>query len=437
MRGGRRVNASNSEVVPAGVAELAVREGLGQCTNVFGSRLLKVTVGDGKLLFFEHGLIVFDPGKDPFVMRWDNGTVKEDNTALVGTMSVVHSRHYLYRLTNGEGRTLTLTGGKYPGADIWGPLLQEKVLRAQFPLAVAAIERGETVTFGRVSLSARGITAPRQLARSWTLPWHEVARPRVVSGSLLFNRAGQLVGTGTDIKVREIPNFHLCYALIQYYTNPESSRAGGGTNAPAQNALPDEVAAIAARAGLGQCTAVFGSLTVTMKPGEARLFFFEHGLVAFDPRKEAFVTRWDEVVVTQSVSQTTTPFHSFALTNRDGRKIKLDSMTYPQVQVWGKAINENVLRARFPAALAAVEKGETLWFGPVGISAQGVTAPRRLGFNLALSWPEVALLRVSEGYLCFQHAEKVGLGSRIEVRKIPDFYVCFALMQYYTGGNAV
>jgi len=426
------VSASNSEVLPAGIAELAAREGLGQCTNVFGSRLLKVAVGDSRLLFFEHGLIVFDPGKDPFVMRWDNGTVYQDNTAL-GSKSLIQ---YLYRLVNGEGRKLTLTGGRYPGADVWGTLIQENVLRAQFPPAVAAIERGETVTFGPLSLSAQGITAPRQLARSWTLPWHEVDRPRVVSGSLLFNRAGVMFGTGTEIRVSRIPNFHLCYALIRYFTDPESTRAGGGTNAPAQSSLPGEVAAIAAGAGLGQCTAVFGSLTTTMKPGEARLFFFEQGLVAFDPRRRTFVTRWDEVVVTGSVSPSALPIRTFTLTNGDGQRIKLNNVTYPQVEAWGNAINENVLRARFPAALAAVENGETVRFGPISISAQGVTASRRLGFDLTLSWPEVALLRVSEGFLCFQHATKLGPGVRIDVGRIPNFYVCYALMQHYTGGNA-
>ncbi|WUH76165.1 hypothetical protein OG389_22625 [Streptomyces sp. NBC_00435] len=73
---------------------------------------------------------------------------------------------YLYTLVEPDGSTVELTNF-YADPDRWGAAIQYGITRAQLPGAIAALERGATLQFGGIAVTAGGIATARRGAAHW------------------------------------------------------------------------------------------------------------------------------------------------------------------------------------------------------------------------------------------------------------------------------
>ncbi len=132
---------------------------------------------------YEHGLTAAISGRIQ-VVRYD-------------TTSVFQRR---------AGCTLTDVRGKrvsFRDVQHWGPEILRGVTRTQLPGALAALDRGDRIAFGRLRLSRE---------RLGSVPWARIQRIEILNGSVTLVIDGTWHRPGTP--VAEIPNFSVFLALV-------------------------------------------------------------------------------------------------------------------------------------------------------------------------------------------------------------------------------
>jgi hypothetical protein len=177
-----------------------------------------------RLHLFEHGLLVADHAGPVDAFRWDSMSVLQEiveryaNGAYVGTV-------YVYTLTRHDGSILKLTHF-YADPQQWGAIIQQEITRAQAPAALAALERGQTLQFGDLSVSAGGVAT----AKRGGVGWHEIQEVNVKNGVLFLKKSGKRL-PWSNTQVSKIPNFFIFLAIAQRFQGGE----GSGHAEPAQH----------------------------------------------------------------------------------------------------------------------------------------------------------------------------------------------------------
>ncbi|MEV5703522.1 DUF6585 family protein [Actinoallomurus sp. NPDC052274] len=80
---------------------------------------------------------------------------------------------------------------------------------AQLPGAVAAVQAGQTLTFGDISISREAVWASGK-----TVPWVQIQEIKVKDGRVSLRVHGKWLSLTTTM-VRSIPNFFVFYALAE------------------------------------------------------------------------------------------------------------------------------------------------------------------------------------------------------------------------------
>ncbi|MCC3768738.1 DUF6585 family protein [Streptomyces sp. UNOC14_S4] len=209
-------------------AELAERERLGRwrmtAPNQQGT--FRKRWGEARLHLYEHGLVVTDPEGLEQVRRWDaTAAVLQNLVKVNGAL-----RHSTYTLIDAHGAALTVGRGsndllgrhldrlgatshtRGPGVvyeRAWGPEVQKGVTSAQLPSAIERLSRGETLTFGHVSLDRDGMSAEKK-----TASWSRIAEVVLRDGMLkAYDASGKLLMISSGIN--KIPNLYLLLTLAQ------------------------------------------------------------------------------------------------------------------------------------------------------------------------------------------------------------------------------
>jgi hypothetical protein len=160
-----------------------------------------------RLHLFENGLIVNPQSVDgTVVIRWDSVRLYQDITQKI-INGIPGPTEYVYSAV-GPGRDSAGITHFYEGPEIWGPHMQECVLRAQGPAALQSVLEGGTVDFGYFSLSRTGITA-RTMGR---LPWSDLREIRLAAGRVLVTRTGGS-GVWCNAAVSDVANLHVFLAV--------------------------------------------------------------------------------------------------------------------------------------------------------------------------------------------------------------------------------
>lgn len=168
------------------------------------------------------------------------------------------------------------------------------------------------------------------------------------------------------------------------------------------------------------------------KQAARRLQLFDAGLILTVPGEPAKAFRSDSTSVLQEIVKKYVngipvgTFYTYTLTGVDGTTAKVNNF-FEHPESWGPAIQESVTRAKLQGAMAALERGETLPFGDLAVSAQGVTSAKR---GLA-QWHEIENLTVRNGYVSLGKAGKWLSWSSTEVKKIPDVFLFFAIAERF------
>ncbi|MFE6922939.1 DUF6585 family protein [Nocardia sp. NPDC057663] len=212
------------EPVPSAIEELAAQHDLGRLREVFGpyQRWVFTRNNTARLYVYEAGL-AFTGEHMPVAFAWRstsvwnyretiNGGLSADRWILVGpnrrAFSIGRGAHIRTPRLDGQRVTDIRRGAPFVFEGVWGPVMQEGITRAQLPDALAALQRGETLDFDKIAISATELRVD-----SASLKWSELNTVSAAYGMLHFpNTAGKRMPTPTPDRVR---NLGLVLTLIE------------------------------------------------------------------------------------------------------------------------------------------------------------------------------------------------------------------------------
>lgn len=174
---------------------------------------------------FDDGFLWQPDDAEPVACRWD----------AVATVHWYASQHYVngvysgtqfwIALTSSEGQKLKISGScqdpsargvrkadpQAPGFLLYQFLsrVRDKVSAAQLPRAIAALSRGEQLSFGDLTISSSGIQAPKGF-----VPWSSVKAVHVVNGRVSVSQDGKFFALSSKA-AEQIPNCPLFLSLAQ------------------------------------------------------------------------------------------------------------------------------------------------------------------------------------------------------------------------------
>lgn len=240
----------------------------------------------------------------------------------------------------------------------------------------------------------------------------------------------------------------------------------------AEQTLPEDVAALAAAEGLGalktivrparigtpQLVGYFALAVLSLalfvlpafyvgwyiwqfpnlnrKQAARRVYLFQGGIVVTDAAGPVGWFRWDSMTALQELTRKTAYGikgvinYKYTLYKTDGTTVKLTGF-FENPAAWGKAIQEEITRAQLPGVLETVENGGSASFGDVTVTKQGISSTKRG----ALRWDEVQRIYVYNGSLGVVKDGKRLSWSSVQVKKIPNFFLCLAAVDRLSSGK--
>ena len=113
----------------------------------------------------------------------------------------------------------------------------------------------------------------------------------------------------------------------------------------------------------------------------------------------------------------------------DGASFKLTNMLRGHVQLM-QNIEQAVMQAHMPRAVAAYQSGQVIPFGPLTVARQGMGNGRE-----TIPWQEVQNVDVKRGYLQVKRAGKTFNWANVDVSKIPNLLVFISLVNGVRSGQ--
>ncbi|CAG0936384.1 hypothetical protein TFLX_05257 [Thermoflexales bacterium] len=162
-----------------------------------------------RIQVFNIGLVQVN-GPDWTFIGWDEITVVRQAITEVRTYGIKVNTLYIYTIELKTGRTFKFDNHIENVATL-GELLRQQVTRQQLPQALTKMQRGETVAFGALGVSQRGLTYEDK-----AIAWSEVDRVEMLNGSVVVRKkTDRLFSLPLVIKAAEIPNLSVFLALIR------------------------------------------------------------------------------------------------------------------------------------------------------------------------------------------------------------------------------
>ncbi|MGW7383382.1 DUF6585 family protein [Streptomyces sp. NPDC054794] len=138
-----------------------------------------------RLHLFEEGLVVHPPsGGAPVALRWDSLRLQQEITQLIINGRPAPTKYVYTASAPGQG-SVRITEF-YEDPDVWGPRMQDAVVRAQGASVLETLSEGGTVAFGDLSLSRTAVSAPGK----GSLPWPKVWEVRSSGGLVRIMTTG-------------------------------------------------------------------------------------------------------------------------------------------------------------------------------------------------------------------------------------------------------
>jgi hypothetical protein len=159
-----------------------------------------------RLYLFEQGFIVLDRPDSPQVFRFDAVDTVFQHIVSRRTYGVEVGKTYLYTVNARDGRVVKLTQF-WDGIAELGPQINSTVSSLLLPDTMAAIQRGQSVQFGDMTLNASGIAGRRK-----SVTWKEVSDVRIANGYISVKVAGKFWSLST-VAAAKLPNLPLFLTL--------------------------------------------------------------------------------------------------------------------------------------------------------------------------------------------------------------------------------
>lgn len=158
----------------------------------------------------------------------------------------------------------------------------------------------------------------------------------------------------------------------------------------------------------------------------SRLDLYERGLT-ITHRGHVRAVRYADTDVLQNIirhtrnGMTTRISYAYTVTDTTGEDVILRG-GFAGPEEWGPAIQRAVTVARFPRALAQLEAGQRLDFGPLWMTASEIGSG-----GTSVPWQQVEEITVKDGYVKLRVAGRWSSLTATSVRLIPNFFVFRAL----------
>lgn len=144
------------------------------------------------------------------------------------------------------------------------------------------------------------------------------------------------------------------------------------------------------------------------------------------------MVRWDQVnAIYQQVTRHYTngvytgTTHRYTLIGADGKKHILDDRL-KDVEALGNAVQDGVNNALFPRYAQAVNSGQRVDFGPLGLDRQQIYAGKK-----SLPWSEIKAIKIERGNIAIKKEGGWFNWSAVTVPQVPNFWVFYALIRNF------
>lgn len=178
---------------------------------VYYLALYPLLYGSWRLYTCTEGFVLLK-GNQATPCRWDQIAFVWQRIVAYYRYGIRTGTSYKYTIQRADGAQIVLTQ-MFRGVSELGLRVQREVTSRQAPQALAAVNAGQTLPFGRFSLSQQGLGTPKG-----TLPWSDVQQVSASGGWLMVQQRGQRRGTSYG-RVNALPNLYVFLsvsdALIQ------------------------------------------------------------------------------------------------------------------------------------------------------------------------------------------------------------------------------
>jgi hypothetical protein len=162
-----------------------------------------------------------------------------------------------------------------------------------------------------------------------------------------------------------------------------------------------------------------------------RVYLFQNGFI-YAKGGRLDVVRWDQVrYVWQRITRNRygNTSHRYKIERNDGATFTLNSML-KNVGILGQNIQQAVTQVHLPQAIAAYNAGNTIPFGPLSISLQGLSNGKEI-----LPWNQQQNLLLNRGYLLARRQGTNHNWAKVAVSRIPNYLVFIKLANYARTGQ--
>jgi hypothetical protein len=181
-----------------------------------GSSILGLSLFVGVKVFLERdlrvraysdGLVQTKRGTNT-VIRWHNiVAVWQNVTDYTYYRMFTYDTTHCYTIQLNNNRKLQFDDSIKNVAEL-GNVIQQQVTKRQLPDALKALEQGGTIPFGKLSVSAQGLSNGKE-----TIPWWQVESVRLDRGIITVKKEGKWLNW-SSIRVAETPNILVFLTLV-------------------------------------------------------------------------------------------------------------------------------------------------------------------------------------------------------------------------------
>jgi hypothetical protein len=158
---------------------------------------------DLRVLVFPEGLSYTNRGRTE-IIRWDDVKAAwQDITEDTDTGTIIH----VYTVDCNDGRKYVFKDTLVDVEEL-GNAIQRESARRMLPRVLEAYDAGQTIPFGKLSISQAGITQGKE-----TLPWEQVKRVRPSHGLITIEEQGKRL-KWASVRALEVPNILVFLTVV-------------------------------------------------------------------------------------------------------------------------------------------------------------------------------------------------------------------------------
>ena len=187
--------------------------------------------------------------------------------------------------------------------------------------------------------------------------------------------------------------------------------------------------------GINRITVAINNIGANTLYHNPRCYHCSHGVLSIKG-KQVQAIRWDQIRCVQKIFPTDTsaiPQQYILYRPGDEEPLVLDKV-FTGFGFLGKQIEREVARHLLPETLAAYKAGQTLNFGAVNVTPQGLSLEET---RRDLPWEKLGAIDEYRGYLIIKERGTLSTWKKIEVSTILNLYVLLLLTKQIRYDNRI